>query len=105
MTSFARAANQQSDKKKLDIAFLYSDPLIFISDEKQIKPFPQTIDTEGEFSRLCRFLEERNQGMTVTVKRDAANNRTLSQIINESPTIIHISCHGDMKPDPISKKY
>ena len=63
-------------KKKLDIAFLFSDPLVrFVNGALQ--EFPHTIDTEGEFYRLMRHLEKSQLNKQITVKRQAANFMTL----------------------------
>ena len=65
-----------SHKKKLDIAFLFSDPLVRFVDGA-LQEFPHTIDTEGEFYRLMRHLEKSQLNKQITVKRQAANFMTL----------------------------
>lgn len=67
----------ENNKKKLDIAFLFSDPLVMKDDSKKLIPFTENIDTEGEFLRLCRFLSDANKNKQIILKRDSANSNNL----------------------------
>lgn len=87
-----------NSQKKLDLAFLFSDPLVHIQKGK-LEEFPRNIDTEGEFYRLMRHLEKSHLNQQIAVKRLAANYLTLRQIIEEKPTILHITSHGDSEYD------
>ncbi len=75
------------------MAFLYSDPLMMKHKQKDV-PFSDPLDTEKEFQHLCLYLSTHNPKKKFYVKREAATRSSLSQIIQEQPTILHISCHG-----------
>lgn len=47
---------------------------------------------------MCSFLEVHNPDKRFVVKREVATRLFLSQIIQEEPTILHISCHGKYEP-------
>ncbi|TNV87843.1 hypothetical protein FGO68_gene1372 [Halteria grandinella] len=103
-TILGKSTSMLVEKKKLDIAFLYSDPLIYINKEKRREAYPQIIDAEGEFGRLRRFLEQKVKDRVLSIKREPANKDTLEEIIKQHPTILHIYCHGNVKQDPDTKK-
>lgn len=97
--SISNASPQKHSQKKLDIAFLFSDPLVLLKQHQngalELEEFPRNIDTEGEFYKLMRHLEKSHLNQQIVVKRVAANFLTLRQVIDEKPTILHITCHGD----------
>jgi CHAT domain len=76
------------------MAFLYSDPLMMLNDKREPQAFCDPLDTEKEFHRLKNFLCRSTSEKRFFVKREAATQQSLSQILQMKPTILHISCHG-----------
>lgn len=83
-------------RKKLNLAFIYSDPIMMLGKSPgEIKAFDADfLDTEKEFNSLCGFLSNWNPDKQFIVKREAATRLSFTQILQEKPTILHISCHG-----------
>ncbi|CDW81385.1 UNKNOWN [Stylonychia lemnae] len=84
--------NYSHQKKKLDLAYLYSDPLVY-RDKDKLWPMDSPLDTEIEFREIYKILSQRKK--VFTIRKDAVNFENLKQILAAQPSIIHISCHGD----------
>lgn len=74
-------------------AFIYSNPLVVTNLAGNIIPIKnKQIDYVSEQEMLVNLFEEANKEINVQI--DIANFENLYSIIEKSPTILHISCHG-----------
>ena len=83
--------NMINNESRLDIAFLYSNPLI-----KQTKDIiislNEPIDFEKEIINLVDTFKNSNK--KITSRFEIANLDNLQEILRKNPKILHISCHG-----------
>eukprot|EP00347_Sterkiella_histriomuscorum_P024050 403332474 len=87
-----KQSHKVSRKKKLDLVYLYSDPLVErIKDQTYSLSTP--LDTGSEYREIVKTLQSSKKQFII--KRDAVNFEILKQILAAQPSMIHISCHGD----------
>jgi hypothetical protein len=80
-----------NDDSRLDIFFLYSNPLVKEPKDKPI-PLNEPIDFEAEINCLVEIFQD--AGKKITARFEVANLENIHQIIMKKPKILHISCHG-----------
>lgn len=79
------------DDSRLDIFFLYSNPLVKEPKDKPI-PLNEPIDFEAEINCLVEIFQD--SGKKITARFEVANLENIHQILMKKPKILHISCHG-----------
>lgn len=85
---FSQKASSQK-KRRLDLAILYSDPLV----KKESIPLNDPVDFEEECSSLKRMLKDQNKKIRLRIEVATMDN--LSSIISSQPVLLHFICHGD----------
>ena len=91
MTS-ARFPGIAEQQKVLDMAYLYADPIVKRGKDGNLKAVSMPLDLDAEYLNLVDNL--RHTGKEFSIKKEAINFQSLSQIISKNPKIIHISAHG-----------
>ena len=81
-----------SEDSRLDIAFLYSNPLVKEEDRRKLTPMNDPIDFESEINCLVDIFQ--NSEKKITARFEVANLDNISEIIRKKPKILHISSHG-----------
>ena len=79
--------------KKLDLAYIWAEPLMESHKTKGLVAIDNPLDFEKEFMCIYNILKRMEK--EILIRKDAGNFDTLSQVLNKQPKIIHISCHGD----------
>ena len=73
---------------------MYSDPLI-TKNPKNNNPIAvgEPVDFEAEIRKLKEMLHDLEQEVLMRV--EIATSENLEKLINKSPSILHLICHGD----------
>ena len=74
------------------MAILYSHPLVKIENGIITRVFEDPIDYEEECDNIKKVLKETNKNINILMA--VATKSNLTDIINRSPQIIHLICHG-----------
>jgi hypothetical protein len=82
--------------KTLDLAFLYAEPIVEKSYKGELKRCDVPLDLDEEYNILIEELRKTNKktNKKFCIMKEAVNHESLKKVINLSPKIIHISCHG-----------
>ena len=86
------------DKQKLDLYFLYA----FSLEESQDYDSDSIIAYHLEIAKIIQLFENSKKNFNALFQ--SANIQRLKEAIREEPKIIHISCHGSVKTEFVSKK-
>ena len=74
------------------MAFLYADPIVKVGDNGSIIAVDTPLNLEMEYDRVVSSLKK--TGKEFKIKKEAINSKSLQQILQLKPKIIHISSHG-----------
>ena len=78
--------------KTLDLAFLYAEPIVEKSYKGELKRCDVPLDLDEEYNHLNEELGKPKKKFCIM--KEAVNHESLKKVLNLSPKIIHISCHG-----------
>ena len=84
---------EENQDSTLDIALLYSNPLIKSDNHEKEFALSDPIDYENEIKIVKETLE--NSGKNVSIQFEIANLNSIRKILLKKPKILHISCHGE----------
>jgi ABC-type Fe3+/spermidine/putrescine transport system ATPase subunit len=87
-----KESSMSFEESRLDISFLYSNPLVKDTKFKKDVPVIDPIDFESEINCLVDIFKSSEK--KITARFDVANDDNLNEIIRKRPKILHISCHG-----------
>ena len=75
------------------MAFLFANPIVKKSKKEGYIPTYMPLDLEEEYNQIVDNISL--AGKEFKIKKEAVNRNSLTMAFNDSPKIIHISCHGD----------
>ena len=81
----------ENDQRMIDVAFLYSNPLVYEIEEKKFS-LSDPFDFERELILILDELNDIDQKIVSTVEAGTIFN--LKEVLKQKPKIIHLFCNG-----------
>ncbi len=88
--------NRPSSLNRIDIALMYSEPLV-ISDPGGLISLGDPVDYEEECNKLLEILNRKEK--RIEAYFEIATIENLLNVLSLSPKILHIICHGEINKE------